>query len=667
MKGKPFVLRREQGLAAHVAAWWSSALPWSIVLLSWSYYAGKDLNWDLQNYHYYLGAYLAQGRDGLDFFPASVQSYLNPLPHLPFYWLNRLGLPALVVGSVLAVSAVFNLMAIRRIAALVMPMTFGNRAFFVEGAVALSALSPIFLAEVGTSYVDVLVSIPCLYAVYFLLAQTGLPRWHYVWAAGFLLGLAVGLKPTTVLFAAIACLCFLVNELIRNWRNGLNAMLVLIVSGFAGLLLTEGWWAWHLYGQYGNPVFPLLNDVFQSDWFPHLPLANARFACRSWHCVFEFPLDVLNARLHTYAEIHAPDGRFILGLIFLPCFALRTAKLALVTNSINTDWSRCGNMLTAIVWLNVVMWLWSSANARYAMPMLLLFGPLLVYLLCQSGLPTKAVPYALLVFILAQGVLTFIGSDRRFNPAPWGGRWVELRLPNGQTDLPRDALFLSLNNQSVSVLVDKLGPNSRFINLIGQKTIEPLSKAGRHVADLVKHAASVRTLYLPDAPVEFAVTMDRAFRQQNALLSTYGLRAKSGSCKSFYIKDALLGGSALLSTQEQKQVGPRASLDLPVVSCEVELGVPEVVVAAWSDHALEEANGALDGFEAYCRTKVGKEHSQSELGETNMRRGYINSDFVAIWSQHDQVVWLWHFDRFLGRFSPHAKEQDAAIKTMCSG
>src|SRR5690606_24069636 len=70
--------------------------------LLWTWWAGKDLNWDLINYHYYLPFELLRGRIHTDFFPAGAQSYLNPLPYIPLYLMDRAGFPSLVTFSVLA-------------------------------------------------------------------------------------------------------------------------------------------------------------------------------------------------------------------------------------------------------------------------------------------------------------------------------------------------------------------------------------------------------------------------------------------------------------------------------------------------------------------------------------------------------------------------------------
>src|ERR1700674_1982410 len=45
----------------------------------------QDVNWDLQNYHFYNAWAFAHGRLGWDLAPAQVQTFHNPLLDLPFY------------------------------------------------------------------------------------------------------------------------------------------------------------------------------------------------------------------------------------------------------------------------------------------------------------------------------------------------------------------------------------------------------------------------------------------------------------------------------------------------------------------------------------------------------------------------------------------------------
>src|SRR5438105_2208625 len=52
-------------------------------VLSWM--LGQDANWDLKNYHLYNAYALLAGRWGIDFIPASLQTFFNPLADIPYY------------------------------------------------------------------------------------------------------------------------------------------------------------------------------------------------------------------------------------------------------------------------------------------------------------------------------------------------------------------------------------------------------------------------------------------------------------------------------------------------------------------------------------------------------------------------------------------------------
>ena len=233
--------------------------------------------------------------------------------------------------------------------------------------------------------------------------------------------------------------------------------------------------------------------------------------------------------------------------------------------------------------------------------MILLFGPLIVSILVRIGLNARYTMCVLIFFLCVQLVLVVVGSDRRFNPAPWGDKWVDVSLVDEGEALPREALYLSLNNQSVSVLVDFLGEKSRFINLVGQKTIEPQSQSGVRVASMVKKSPKVRTLYLAEAPLILGGTLERAKQSQDLLLSSYGLRVRAGSpCVGIHIRDAQPGPAVLLTAEQSRSVGERALLDLPVISCEVDVGLSDDAVRWWKSERPKVAMDYFEKFERYC-------------------------------------------------------------------
>ncbi len=63
-------------------------------------YLGKDMNYNLLNYHIYNPYAFLQGRIADDVAPAGIQTYLNPLMDVPFYLMVR-SLPAIMAGFLL--------------------------------------------------------------------------------------------------------------------------------------------------------------------------------------------------------------------------------------------------------------------------------------------------------------------------------------------------------------------------------------------------------------------------------------------------------------------------------------------------------------------------------------------------------------------------------------
>src|SRR5215470_14647565 len=75
----------------------------SVACVAWSWWAGRDLNWDQLNYHFYAAYLYVDDRLARDFMGASIQGYLNPLAYVPFYLMVRANWHSLVIGSTLAV------------------------------------------------------------------------------------------------------------------------------------------------------------------------------------------------------------------------------------------------------------------------------------------------------------------------------------------------------------------------------------------------------------------------------------------------------------------------------------------------------------------------------------------------------------------------------------
>ena len=184
---------------------------WPTVLLtlcSWNallaVLLGKDMNWDLLNYHFYNGYALLTGRLERDLAPAQVQTFFNPLMDVPLY-LAIVYLPPVVVGAVYGFVQGLNGVAVWLIGRETLPIEDRRRREWTAlGLAVLGGLGAINIGELGGGMGDTLVSIPVLFAVAVLLRsrqrlETGSIVAVAGWAAlaGAITGVGAGLKLTS--------------------------------------------------------------------------------------------------------------------------------------------------------------------------------------------------------------------------------------------------------------------------------------------------------------------------------------------------------------------------------------------------------------------------------------------------------------------------------------
>ena len=247
-----------------------------------SVWLGQDTNWDLRNYHLYGPYALLTGRLGRDLAPAMIQSYFNPLLDVPYYLLAIHGPPRLA-AFVLGAWQGLVVVALVGIARAVLPPLVPDAAQRDRLAVLL-ALAGVagsgFLSLLGNTMGDNATAVLVLAAIYGVLRALG-PHgaaiavgaaggrepgpqlgWAWLLGAGAVLGAAVGLKLTNVIYAVALGTALLALPL--AWRERGRATAVFALGGLAGALATGGFWWLRMWRTFGNPVFPLFNAIFKS-------------------------------------------------------------------------------------------------------------------------------------------------------------------------------------------------------------------------------------------------------------------------------------------------------------------------------------------------------------------------------------------------------------------
>jgi hypothetical protein len=445
----------------------------ALLCSAWTVAAGKDLNFDLLNYHYYVAYELLGGRLARDFFAASAQSYLNPIGYLPFYalassWHSVLASVALAIGASASL-ALLHLMSWRVFAHL--PRR--ERATFSVLGTALGAATAVFWPMVGTSILDPWLAAPMLGAV-LLLLEDGVGARRAL-LAGALLGAAAALKYSNAVLA-LAALVLLFGRPVRAWLG-------FACGGAAAFALLAGPWLLALQREFGNPVFPLFNAWFQSPYAPPVNQVSERFTSGGWLDALLLPFRMATTSTRVYIETTAPDIRpaaLLVAAAALPMFARRgSSRLA------GADWR-----LLAFFVVGGVLWAATSSNARYGVPLLLLAGVILARLVERLLRPTAARAVLVGLLVVQLGMCLVAAPARWFAAEPWSRRWLSYEVPARAQSEP--ALYLSVEPLPMAVVAPFLARASSFVNLRGHHSVPPDSP--RLAALIDAHRGRLRTL-----------------------------------------------------------------------------------------------------------------------------------------------------------------------------
>jgi len=240
---------------------------WPVVLLvcvvaagARSIALGQDANWDLKNYHWYNAYALLNGRLNWDVAPAQIQTYYNPIGDLPFWWLVHTLPDMRAVAFVMAIPAALGAFFLLRTLALLFPVGRERGALvWIAAAAAIGLTGAAGQSTLGSTMNEWPSAALVMAGVWLIVRSPDSTRAQAV--AAFLVGCAMGLKLTFAVFG----IAFMAACAVSAWKpRRLVASFAALVGGFA---LFGGYWAWILWREFANPVFPYYNLVFRSPWW----------------------------------------------------------------------------------------------------------------------------------------------------------------------------------------------------------------------------------------------------------------------------------------------------------------------------------------------------------------------------------------------------------------
>jgi len=479
---------------------------------------GQDVNWDLRNYHFYNAWAFVHGRLGWDLAPAQLQTFHNPLLDLPFYKMVVMDWPPRLISFVMAIPAGVGAFFLGKIVFLLFRDLPDRQRWgysLLALAVGLTAASPVSL--LGSTMNDWPGTTLIVIALWLVLrTEEGDLRWPAIAAAGALVGIASGLKLTNATYAVGLDLALLAQRpmLARGFRDALAFGVAVI----AGLLLSSGAWMWTLYSHFDSPLFPYFNDIIRSPWWDAKRIFDRRFGPHTMLGWLTFPLPMFGFSADYVSEARFRDWRmpliYLASIAGIAAFILRRVRPSAIERVPDADGREARWRMVLVFWAaSLVVWANMYSVYRYAMPMELLSGAMLIRALRWS-VPRRWLATAAVV-AGALAILTVRYPE--WGRIDYGERYIRLSLP----PVAPKALVLLLADEPLAFVLPFFPSDGRFVgannNMTDPWRTNRFADAVRRVVR--EHSGPLYSLTTPAGSAGLA-------------LAAYHLRRVPGGCAS---------------------------------------------------------------------------------------------------------------------------------------
>ena len=432
---------------------WLAAATGAVVVLltgAGALLLGQDANWDLRNYHWYNPYAFLTDRFSID---VAAATYYNPLLDVPYYVVaNALG--ARATTFLLAAMQGCNFLVLyalaRRLCA-----RWGTAGHLAIALVAFAGGGQLGL--VGTTFYDNVVSLPLLAGLLMALRALEAPTLRAsslgFAAAGALVGAAIGLKLPTAIYGVgfiVACLATSRSVPVAVSRTvsfGTTAALALALFG--------GFWMWHLWSTFHNPVYPYFNDLFGGEFGLSASYRDERFIPDSWQEALLFPF-VLTFDPLQVGEVQFFDGR-------LPAFfVLLIVSGVLAFRGPGEPGDSKARFAAVVLVVSFVVWESLFAVYRYVITLEMLSPIVAAALIARWRVAARAragVAIACAVIVVA----TTRAGD--WGHTEWRERTVEVEVP--AIARPEATLGLMAGFEPLSWVIPSFPPKIPFVRLQG--------------------------------------------------------------------------------------------------------------------------------------------------------------------------------------------------------
>lgn len=494
---------------------------------------GPDNNWDLRYYHLYAPWAYLHDRYLYDIAPAQLQGFFNPTIDFLFYALVTSPLNdfprvvAFIMGAVHGVNAALVLAIVRQV---ITPEAIVERRSLRTAAFLIGATGAGYVSLVGLTTGDLINSIFILAALLSLLnvagrepATSALPGFA---RAGLFAGIGFGLKYTAVTFMPGIGLVALLAAARRRTLSGVVVFGAMLLVGF---LLAAGHHMFVLWNEFGNPLFPTLNNVFQSPFYDAASLRDPQFLPRSFLQAIAYPFYWTVRNVYLVTELPFRDWRgamaYLAIIAWVAMFLTRCAREKSCKSPSSRDVMGLG-LVTLFVVVSYFGWALGFSIYRYAVVLELLTGVIVIGALVAivHSLRLRLSLAALLV-VIAVATTQFVDWGRGYHasdgirPAPYAEKYIDVRVP----PIPPHSIVLLATDQPAAYFIPYAEPTARYLGL--ENNMLKLAQDNRLVAE-IKH------LMRTPGPRKFIVSVgDYDAAKLNGILRNFDLKLSAEPCQ----------------------------------------------------------------------------------------------------------------------------------------
>jgi hypothetical protein len=487
---------------------------------------GIDNYWDLRFYHLYGPWAYLHDRYLYDVGPAQYQGFFNPTADFLFYALTSSPLNefprlvAFIMGAVHGLNAVL----VCAIALHVLrPLQQLARWTLRAVAVLMGVSGAGFVSLLGTTSNDLINAIFVLAALLCILkaAEGGGRRaaWRGLALAGSWAGIAVGLKFTAAVFMPGLGLIALMAAVRHRTAGGLVAFGVAAMLGFLG---AAGHHLLTLWQDFGNPVFPLLNHIFQSPYYEPQPLRDEQFLPRDvWQAIAN-PFYWAKTNRYLVTELPFREWR---GAIAYS--AIAATVLALALRRVRKHAPRDGGLaetrglglVCIFVIVSYVVWEFGFGNYRYAVVLEMLTGVVTMGAVIRLVTdPRLRIAVALVVMTLAAATTSHLD----WGHVPYGDRTIDVRVP----PLPKNSVVLVATWHPASYFIPYAEPTAQYLGI--ENNYLTLSQNNKLASE------ARRLMQTPGRPKFILSVGEFNADALNALLAKFGLTLSPPPCQPIW-------------------------------------------------------------------------------------------------------------------------------------